>query len=76
MGFSRSEVVRVVCTVPGVTHVEADTVKPGVVRVRVRVVGGKLEEVIEAVRGIKPAAVRAVVEHQDDAESTIVETFL
>lgn len=70
----KNEAMQALCVVPGVTYVEVDTLKRGTICLRV--IGGKLLDVVTAIRTIKPATTGVVVQHQDDAESTVVELTL
>jgi copper chaperone CopZ len=71
---TQSEIERVVGAVPGVTSAKVDLVKPGVIRVRV--VGGKPDDVRQVVELVKSVGSGVVIEHYPDVDSAMVEMFV
>ena len=71
---TQGEIERVVGAVPGVTSAKVDLVKPGVIRVRV--VGGKPDDVRQVVELVKTVGSSAVIEHYSNVDSAMVEMFV
>lgn len=71
---SQNGIECVVGTIPGVVSVEVDTVKPGVIRVRV--VGGALESVRKVMSAVKSVGCGVAIEHRSDPDAAMTEIFL
>ncbi len=71
---TQRELALIVRAIPGVTAADVETLKPGVVRVRV--VGGKRDYVRKVLEQVKGAGSSVVVEHRDDPAGAVTEIFL